>query len=250
MRRIEAPTSVWDKIKSMEATAEQLQEELARMNRSVEQAKQRLTGGFERSEQWEAARTALKDLQDDQRILGGRLGTAQSTLETCKQWIEELPDDTILELVKVDVDGLDLVRTVTRIKEHKDEIDELSDVPILKKNYKQDIAKYVKSLSEPDLEGIGPDEELRVIWGRCSDMPSLLAFLMPDKMIEALTHLAERKANQHGTPTERKRKIAELRREIVRLQRIAFALGANASRLPAQVVLGVQVKRAEKRAAA
>jgi uncharacterized protein YhaN len=248
MRRIEAPTSVWDKIKSMEATAEQLQEELARMNRSVEQAKQRLTGGFEKSEQWEAARTALKDLQDDQRILRGRLGTAQSTLETCKQWIEELPDNTELELVKVDVNGLDLITTVRRIKEHEDEIDELRNVPTIAPDIEKRIRRYVKELSEPEMEGLGADEELRVIWGQCSDVPALLAFLFPDDLTKALMRKAESMA-QPPLP-KRKQRIAELRREIVRLQRIALALGAKASSLPAPVVLGVQIKRAEKRAAA
>jgi hypothetical protein len=168
MRRIAAPEAVWSKMKEMETTAEQLQEQLARMNRSVEQTKQRLTGGFQKNEEWEATRATLRDLQQDEGILRSRLGTAQTTLQNCKQWLDELPENAELELVKVDVDGLELVKTVQQIKEHEDKIDALTNVPILKKNYKQEIAEYVIRDRHKDRVAGGPGSAAHHFVPRCA----------------------------------------------------------------------------------
>ena len=54
----------------------------------------------------------------------------------------------------------------------------------------------------------------------------------------------ERQANEHGSLSERKKRIAELKTQVDTLQRQAFALGDTIA-LPPEVILGVQVVRRE-----
>ncbi len=86
--------------------------------------------------------------------------------------------------------------------------------------------------------GIG-DDQLNVIWPNSTI--AVLALLLPDEMTNALMKEIERVSNLPMPLPQRKRRIAELRREIDELQRQALALGEDASGLPPEVVLGVRV---------
>ena len=71
----------------------------------------------------------------------------------------------------------------------------------------------------------------------------MLALFHGDAMAAALTAEVERMSSDPLPLEARRERIAELKREIDGLQRLAFALGADASDLPARVVLGVRVTR-------
>ncbi len=88
------------------------------------------------------------------------------------------------------------------------------------------------------MTGIG-DDQLKVIWPNSTI--AVLALLLPDEMTNALLKEIERVSNLPMPLPQRKRRIAELRREIDELQRQAAALGEHAFALPPEVVLGVRV---------
>jgi hypothetical protein len=72
-----------------------------------------------------------------------------------------------------------------------------------------------------------------------------MALLLPDAMVNALMREIDRVSNTPMPLPQRKRRIAELRREIDTLQRQSLALGEEASGLPPEVILGVKVTRCE-----
>jgi hypothetical protein len=88
------------------------------------------------------------------------------------------------------------------------------------------------------MTGIG-DDQLNVIWPNSTI--AVLALLLPDEMTNALMKEIERVSNLPMPLPERKRRIAELGREIDELQRQSLALGEDASILTPEVVLGVRV---------
>jgi hypothetical protein len=108
----------------------------------------------------------------------------------------------------------------------------------------------VHGLTRPIIGGIGMDETLTVRWP--SDMPALMAFLQADVLVDRLLVGINQIANTSFPLAEREQQIAELEREIDRLQRIGegivLATGAPSERgSPPWVVLGV--KPLEMRAA-
>ena len=107
---------------------------------------------------------------------------------------------------------------------------------------------YVAALARPRVSGVAAGQQLRVDWPT-KDPIALLAFLLPEQMVDALMKEIERHANTPMPLAERKKRIAELEAEVEALQRRALALGADLCLMPAPVVLGVRATRQTKRAA-
>jgi hypothetical protein len=127
----------------------------------------------------------------------------------------------------------------------------LRAVPVPSADIKARIEDYVGSLARLKVSGIAMGETLRVAWP--GDAISVLALLLGDQMVDVLSQEVERMANDPMPLAERKERIGELTAEIDTLKRQAFALGADNSGLPPEVVLGVrlvhreQVKRIKRR---
>jgi hypothetical protein len=128
-----------------------------------------------------------------------------------------------------------------RIKDAKDKLDTLRAVPVPSADVKARIEDYVGSLARPKVSGVAEDETLQVSWPK--DGISVLALLLGDEMVEVLSQEVERMANDPMPLAERKKRIGELTAEIDTLKRQAFALGADSSGLPPEVVLGVRIVR-------
>ena len=169
---------------------------------------------------------------------------AKGTLASCKAFVDELPDDATLEPVKASVNGRDRAEVRQRISDAEDELKALRAVPMPSADIKTRIEDYVGSLARPKVSGIAEGETLHVSWPK--DGISVLALLLGDEMVEVLSQEVERMANDPMPLAERKKRIGELTAKIDTLKRQAFALGADTSGLPPEVVLGVRIVRREQ----
>jgi len=134
-----------------------------------------------------------------------------------------------------------------RIKKLKNQVEMLKGVPIVPPNIREKVLTYVQGLSRPVVSGIALDEALTVQWP--TGLHALMAFLQPDVLVDRLIVEINRIANTPYPLAEREQQIAELEREIDRLQRteeaIVVATGAPRERgCPPWVVLGVKVVEA------
>jgi hypothetical protein len=134
-----------------------------------------------------------------------------------------------------------------RIKKLKSAADALRRVPVPPSDIQEKVRSYVQDMTRPVIGGIGTGEVLSVQWPTGSQ--ALVAFLQPDVLVERLMTEIDRIANTPCPLAEREQQIAELEREIDRLQRteeaIVVATGAprEAGCLPC-VVLGVKAVEA------
>jgi hypothetical protein len=190
----------------------------------------------------------LDRLVADKPILENKLHNAENTLADCKAFLAALPDDAVLEPVKVvKPNGLDLDTVWRRIEDAEDEVKRLRAVPVPSSDIEDRIREYVVALARPQVSGIGTGQRLQVRWP--DDVIAVLALLLPDQMTNALLGEVERVSNLPMPLPQRKRRIAELQAEIDAMQRQALALGAGTSALPPAVVLGVRVASRSSRAA-
>jgi hypothetical protein len=120
-------------------------------------------------------------------------------------------------------------------------------VPVPASDIEQKVRTYVERLPLPIIGGIGAGEALTVQWP--TGLHALMAFLQPDLLLDRLMDAINQIANTPCPLAEREQQIAELDREIDRLQRIeeAIVVATGAPRQPgspAWVVLGVKAVEA------
>ena len=152
-------------------------------------------------------RATLNQLIADKPALDAKLGAAQSTLSSCKLWLNRLPEDTVLEQVAVEANGYDLVAVRARIKTAQAELTTLRAVPIASPDIKRRVDQYVNTLGRPKVAGIGKDETLGVTWpGDGHMLPMMLAFFQRDAMVDALMREIERMADDPLPLAERKKR--------------------------------------------
>jgi hypothetical protein len=154
----------------------------------------------------------------------------------------------VLEQIIPDIeDGLALGDVRARVRKLKDQVEALNRVPVPASDVEQKIRAYVERLPMPMISGIGAGESLTVQWP--TGLHALMAFLQPEALVEKLMAEIDLIANTPYPLAEREQQIAELEREIDRLQRteeaIVVATGAPRERgCPPWVVLGVKAVEA------
>ena len=240
MRR-NIPDFVSQKLDRMERQVTVLTQQVSKNQEAIADARERLTGGFPDDQAYRDMRSALDKLLADKPVLEAKLDDAQFALAECAAFLANLPDDVTFEQsARVKPNGADLASVRRRITEAEDEIARLSALPSPAPDIQHRIEQHVAALARPQVTGTGVGQTLRVEWP--NDVVSVLALLLPREMTSALLKDVER---QCSTPplAERRKRIAELQEQVDTLQRQTFALDANATGLPAEVVLGVKISR-------
>ena len=215
--------------------------QVGKTQNAIDSARERLTGGFQKDSEYKDLRASLDRLvEKDFPTAERKLDDAQHTLSECKSFLAALPDDAVLEPVApVKPNGIDLASVRRRIADVEAEVARIAAVSVPSADLDSRVREYVAALARPKVSGIATGQSLQVIWP--DDVISVLALLLPDEMVNALLREVERVSNLPMPLPQRKRRIAELRREIDEHKRQALALGEDASSLPPEVVLGVRV---------
>ena len=184
----------------------------------------------------------------EQKAIHARRPIETDTIDRCKAWLAALPPATVFEQVSPVVeDGLSLTAVRARIKKLQESVAVLKRVPIPAPDIPQKVQSYVRGLTRPIIGGVDAGEVLTVQWPK--ELHVLMAFLQPDVLVDRLMAEINRIANTPCALPEREQRIAELEREIDRLQRAeeAVAVATGAPRepgCPAWVVLGVKAVEA------
>jgi hypothetical protein len=245
MRRNHIPDCVQSTVDKYAQQVEHLTHQLGKTQEAIAGARQRLTGGFQRDQEYRDLRATLDRLVKDLPAIENKLHAAEYTLADCRAFLDKLPNDRMLEVVKsVAPNGYDLHTVQRRIGDAREEVDKLRAVEVPSADIEMRIREYVASLARPKVSGIAQGETLRVSWP--DDVIAVLALLLPDEMVDALLREVERQANLPMPLLERKKRIAQLTAEIDALQRQALTLGAETSDLPPHIVLGVRVVTVKK----
>lgn len=248
MKTNHIPSHVQSKLDELAQTAEYLAEQVAKTKDAIANARRRLTGGFQQDGEFNDLRTSLDQLVADLPVLERKQRDAEYTLADCRAWLDGLPSDAVLEpvLAAKSDDDLSLDDVRQRIDDATDEVRQLRAVPVPSSDLETRIKGYVSALARPCVSGIAAGQQLRVDWPK--DPITIMALLMPERMVDALVKEAVHITNTPMSPSDRAKRIAELEGEIEALQRQALTLGADVCLMPAAVVLGVRVSR-QKRAA-
>jgi hypothetical protein len=213
-------------------------EKVARAEDGIVRARQRLTGGFQKDSEYHDLRRELDRLvKEDKPALAAKLACVSTLLSECKNYLAALPDDVVLEPVKVEKNGLDLQTVLDRIAEAQYEINTLRKVPVPSSDIAARVREYVASLVRPQIDGIGEGETLHVSW------PNNNMIATPEQITNIVLGEIDRLANLPMPLPQRKRRIAELQAEIDELRWQARALGALD--LPPAYLLGVKVVKKE-----
>ena len=223
------PNQVQAKLDTFERQVAHLTQQITNTQAAIAAARQRLGGGFERDQEYRDLRATLDKLVADQPILERKLDAARYTLADARAFLDALPDDAVLEAVtSVKPNGLDLDTVRRRIEDAEDELKKLASVPVPSADIKQRVKQYVAALGRPTVSGVTDGKKLEVSWPSNSAV-SLLAVLLPDKIVEVILAEIERAANVPLPFEQRRKRMVELRRQIDTLQRQAMALGADTS---------------------
>lgn len=245
MKRRNIPAPVLARLLSLEEAVQDLAQHVAKTEDGISAARKRLTGTFAQKGEYEDMRATLDQMVADLPLTERRCARTRYTLSRCKEFLGELPDDAVLEPVKVNANGHDLASVQTRLKAADDELKVLREVPTPSKDIEDRIERYCMEMARPKINAIDNEGgKLEVVWP--DNLISMLALFHGDAMAAVLKAEVDRMMNDPMPLEARRERMAELRREIDGLQRLAFALGANASDFPADVVLGVRVTRPKR----
>lgn len=234
------PDHVKAKLDKFERQVAHFTQQVSKVKDAITNARERLTGGFERDQDYNDMRALLDRLVDkDLPAAESKFEDAYFDLTQCRNFLAGLPDDAVLEKVTPPPsNGLDLHTVHRRIADAEDELQRLQAVPVLASDIERRIEQYVAAIARPKVNGIAAGQQLQVRWP--NDVIAVLALLLPNEMTAALMKEVERTANDPMPVAERRKRIAELKGEIDTLQRQALALGDTGA-LPPEVVLQVRV---------
>jgi hypothetical protein len=239
------PNQVQAKLDTFERTVEHLTQQLAKTQAAIAGVRQRLSGGFQKDQEYHDLRASLDQMVKDLPAIENKLDAARYTLTDARAFLDALPDDAVLTPVaSVKPNGLDLDTVWRRIEDAEDEVKRLRAVPVPSSDIEDRIREYVAALARPKVSGIATGQRLQGDWP--DDVIAVLALLLPEQMVEALMKEIERQSNTPMPLPQRKQRIAQLLAGIDILQRQALALGADTAGLPPAVVLGVRVTRREE----
>jgi hypothetical protein len=196
----------------------------------------------------EKLRIEIEQRLEEQKALQRQRPIEADILSRCRAWLASLPPRAALEQIIPDVeDGLSLSDVRAHIKKLQNQVEALKRVPVPASDIEQKVRTYVERLPMPTIGGIGAGESFTVQWQ--TGLDALMAFLQPDVLVERLMTEIDRIANTPWPLAQREQLIADLEREIDRLQRteeaIVVATGApREAGCPPWVVLGVKVVEA------
>jgi hypothetical protein len=249
MRYDKLPAPVLAKLVELDEQAEFFNRNVVDTERGIAAARTRLTGGFQKDQEYHDLRKTLDRLIADKPGLEMKLHRTQRMLSACKVWLDELPEDTQLEVVRMKTDGHNLADVRERIKDAEDELKRLRAVPTPSSDIRKRVEGYVHSLAKPKIGGIGKGETLKVTWP--DDILAVFALLFPERVQEIVLAGVDAVANDPLPVKQRAARIAELRREIDELGYVegALVVASGAERSPGappQAVLGVRVVEARR----
>jgi hypothetical protein len=252
------PAPALRKLLALSSAAEFCSEKLIKTEQGITAARQRLTGGMKPTE-YDDLRASLQQMVDDLPVLKRRCADAQSIYQKCREWVDTLPKSSVLEPVKIDVDGHDLTDVRAKLEAAQAELATLRALPTSADDIRLRVENYVRGMARPQITGIGKNERLRVIFPGAgydtrgpredrADPLALMALLFPAEMTAALM----REAASDVVPIkERGSRIAALTTEIGQLAYVEEALieratanGEHPERSPnasPQVVLQVRI---------
>jgi hypothetical protein len=249
MNRGKLPNGVLTKLVELDEQAEFFNRKVDDIERGIAAARTRLTGGFQKDHEYHSLRASLEQLIADKPVLEMKLHRTQHMLSACRAWLDELPEGTQLKIVNVKPDGYDLGDVRERIKEAENELALLRAVPTPAPDIRDRVEAYVQSLAQPEVRGISAGQKFEVKWP--NSVIAAFALLFPKKVQEVVLAEVERMANDPLPQAERKKRIAELKREIDELayleEALVVASGAERSpSAPVRAVLGVQVAETKR----
>ena len=193
MKRNHIPNQVQAKLDKFAQQVEQRAKQVATTQTSVDNARTRLGGDFERDSEYNDRRRVLDKLVADKPKFESTLRDAEYALADAKAWLDGLPDDAELVLVAATKpNGYDLAGVQSRINAAEDEMAKLRAVPVQSPDIADRIREYVSALARPKISGIASGQQLKVTW---PDEVSVLALLLPDQMTNALLKEIDRLAN-------------------------------------------------------
>jgi hypothetical protein len=249
MDREDIPATVWKKLATLDEQAEFLHRKNIDLEHAINAARTRLTGGFQKDQDYQDLRRSLERMVADKPAIETKFHRVKHLASNCKRWLDELPEGTVLEPVKVKPNGADLGNVRERIKDAENELHRLRSVPTAAPDIRKRVKDYVQSLAQPVVSGIGAGEELEVRWP--SSSIAVFALLFPTKMEEVILAEVDAMANDPLPIKQRRERITELEAEIERLHYTeeALVVANGADRSPSALprcVLGVRVKEAAK----
>jgi hypothetical protein len=261
------PAAALSKLLTLADQAGYVSQKLITTEQGIANARQRLTGGFERNSDYDDTKHALEKMVADFPTLKQRCRAAESMYEKCKGFIDDLPTDVVLEPVNMNIDGHDLSSVRTKIAELEQERNTLRGLPTSSSDIEQRVRSYVESLARPTITGTGVGEKLRIAWPGCgwdssgprtdrAEVLPLIAMLFPTQMVDALLREIERSASSVVPIKQRAARIAELEAaaeawEFIEETLVARAIanGEDVQRRPdasPAAVLGVHIAEAAK----
>ena len=95
----------------------------------------------------------------------------QTLLANAKQWIETLPSDTVLEPMRVAVDGADLQTVRSSLKIKRERLRVLKLLPLPAPDIAQQVTAYVANLAKLGAPVIRDLQRLQIYWPQHADRP-------------------------------------------------------------------------------
>jgi hypothetical protein len=264
-----APQPVLVKLMTLDEHASTLADAAEDASSKLEYARAIINGKIEDPRiDLKAARSEFDKLLAEAPAKRKRADCEQRVLSNCKLWIERLPHDSALELVRVTPNGLDLNALRGELTAVENEISALRSAPVASSDIAERVQAYVEGLASagtPLVRGFGGGEQLQVHWSegtgggirktgqgfnRETAHPLLLmARLFPQQLAETiLSEISAQTAGQEERPAQETRlraKCAKLRRVEEALVVKALAKGEPVTRdptAPAWAILGVRTK--------
>ena len=240
---------------------------------------QKMLHNYIEREDIERTEAELPRLIEQAEVASNYYSSLTQTVERCRRWLDNLPDNATLEIYKPQVTQGDPASALGRTREQLSaaikERDALAKIPVPSDDIEERVRDLVAELAQrarPYVRGIARGGKLSVRWPPKptstiaetmywpqDDCNALLmtALLHPDQLAEVILAEINREANETLPIKEREIRVAQLTDEIEELQRqasdLTYALvqagGSHTyGQASAEAVLGVVV--AQERAAA